>query len=180
MALSLRDVFCPEGAVGFGPGFQPWETSNKAVRPARARDHVDQMRSECYRKGIGCLLGRDTISFFASVSYTSGLTPFQGASPGWAVQKVETLGRTVGSLAPWLLGSFDSGVDVNHRPSSLSIRRFPNPWPWAAFSFSTGQRTCAWCRYSAKALSKCRRASAISTLPSTTHRSTLSTPAAKR
>ena len=38
--------FCPAGAVGFSPGFQPWETSKKAVRPERARDHVGQMRSE--------------------------------------------------------------------------------------------------------------------------------------
>jgi hypothetical protein len=29
---------------------------------------------------------------FASVSYKSDLAPFQGASPGWAVPRVETLG----------------------------------------------------------------------------------------
>jgi len=30
--------------------------------------------------------------FLASVSSTSDLAPFQGASPGWAVPRVETLG----------------------------------------------------------------------------------------
>ena len=63
-------------------------------------------------KGVGYLLGRDTISrwlimragtklnddgpyrkmFFASVTYNNDLTPFQGASAGWAVPRVETLG----------------------------------------------------------------------------------------
>src|ERR1700693_3782855 len=43
--------FCPAGAVGFSPGFQPWETSKKAVRPERARDYVGPNASDCYRKG---------------------------------------------------------------------------------------------------------------------------------
>jgi hypothetical protein len=60
--------FCPAGGCRIEPRvstrFQPWETSNKAVRPERARDQVGQMRSECYRKGkeIGYLLVRDSIS----------------------------------------------------------------------------------------------------------------------
>ena len=29
---------CPEGAMGFSPGFQPWEPSKQMVRPERARD----------------------------------------------------------------------------------------------------------------------------------------------
>jgi hypothetical protein len=28
----------PEGAMGFSPGFQPWEPSKQTVRPERARD----------------------------------------------------------------------------------------------------------------------------------------------
>ena len=34
--------YCPGGAAEFSPGFQPWETSNKAVRPERARDGVGE------------------------------------------------------------------------------------------------------------------------------------------
>ena len=49
---------CPGGAEEFSPGFQPWETSNKAVRPERARDGAGEMPFECYRKGIGHFLGR--------------------------------------------------------------------------------------------------------------------------
>src|SRR5580700_6592571 len=49
---------CSGGAEEFSPGFQPWETSNKAVRPERARDGVGETPFECYRKGIGHLLGR--------------------------------------------------------------------------------------------------------------------------
>ena len=49
---------CPGGAEEFSPGFQPWETSNKAVRPERAGDGVGEMPFECYRKGIGHFLGR--------------------------------------------------------------------------------------------------------------------------
>jgi hypothetical protein len=30
--------------------------------------------------------------FFASVTYNNDLAPFQGASAGWAVPRVETLG----------------------------------------------------------------------------------------
>ena len=37
-------IFAP-----FSPGFQPWETSNKAVRPERARDGVGEMPFECYK-----------------------------------------------------------------------------------------------------------------------------------
>jgi hypothetical protein len=33
---------CPGGAEEFSPGFQPWETSNKAVRPERSRDGVGE------------------------------------------------------------------------------------------------------------------------------------------
>ena len=43
---SLGDLlfYCPGGgAEEFSPGFQPWETSNKAVRPERARDGVGEM-----------------------------------------------------------------------------------------------------------------------------------------
>ena len=78
----------------------------------RARDGVGEMPFECYRKGIGHFLGRRYISrwlimrtgpklndggpyrnmFFASVTYNNDLTPFQGASAGWAVPRVETLG----------------------------------------------------------------------------------------
>jgi hypothetical protein len=58
---AICDLFCPGGAVGFSPGFQPWETSKEEVRPERAADHVGQMRSEYYRKGMGCLLGTYTI-----------------------------------------------------------------------------------------------------------------------
>ena len=72
------------------------------------------MPFECYRKGIWNLLGRrynlplaNNIMrigtklndggpyrnmFFASVTYNNDLTPFQGASAGWAVPRVETLG----------------------------------------------------------------------------------------
>ena len=39
--------YCPGGAEEFSPGFQPWETSNKAVRPERARDGVGEMPFEC-------------------------------------------------------------------------------------------------------------------------------------
>ena len=46
-----------EFSPGFSPGFQPWETSNKAVRPERARDGVGERPFECYRKGIGHFLG---------------------------------------------------------------------------------------------------------------------------
>jgi hypothetical protein len=38
--------YCPGGAEEFSPGFQPWETSNKAVRPERARDGVGEMPFE--------------------------------------------------------------------------------------------------------------------------------------
>jgi hypothetical protein len=34
----------------------------KALHPERATDHVGQMHAECYRKGIGYLLGSDTSS----------------------------------------------------------------------------------------------------------------------
>jgi hypothetical protein len=34
----IWDGFCPEGAIGLSPGFQPWETSKQMVRPERARD----------------------------------------------------------------------------------------------------------------------------------------------
>jgi hypothetical protein len=61
MVPAAEKYLCPAGAIGFSPGFQPWETSNKAVRPERARDCVVQMRSECYRKGIG-YLAEDTVS----------------------------------------------------------------------------------------------------------------------
>src|SRR5580693_1815687 len=95
------------------PGFQPWETSNKAVRPERARDGVGEMPFECYGKGIGHFLGRrynlplannghrhkverwrgtHRNMFFASVTYNNDLAPFQGALAGWAVPRVETLG----------------------------------------------------------------------------------------
>ena len=30
--------YCPGGAEEFSPGFQPWETSNKAVQRVRTRD----------------------------------------------------------------------------------------------------------------------------------------------
>jgi hypothetical protein len=30
--------------------------------------------------------------FFASVTYNNNLAPFQGASPGWVVPRVKTLG----------------------------------------------------------------------------------------
>jgi hypothetical protein len=45
MARSLGGLlfYCPGGAAEFSPGFQPWETSNKAVRPERARDGVGEM-----------------------------------------------------------------------------------------------------------------------------------------
>jgi hypothetical protein len=44
---SLTSLFyCPGGAEEFSPGFQPWETSNKAVRPERARDGVGEMPFE--------------------------------------------------------------------------------------------------------------------------------------
>ena len=33
----LWDGFCPEGATGLSPGFQPWEPQNKRVRPEGAR-----------------------------------------------------------------------------------------------------------------------------------------------
>ena len=100
---AVWDAFCPAEAIGFNPGFQPWETSNKAVRPARARDRVVQMRSECYRKGIGYLLGRRySLPFvkimrtsaelsdcrpsinrsFGSVSYKSDLAPLRARRPG--------------------------------------------------------------------------------------------------
>jgi hypothetical protein len=32
-ACAARRWYCPGGAEEFSPGFQPWETSNKAVRP---------------------------------------------------------------------------------------------------------------------------------------------------
>ena len=64
---------------------------------------------ECYRTGIGHLLGRRYISrwlimrtgtklkdggpyrnmFFASVTYNNDLAPFQGASAGWVVPRVD-------------------------------------------------------------------------------------------
>jgi hypothetical protein len=105
-------VACPGGAEEFSPGFQPWETSIKAVRPERARDGVGEMPFECYGKGIGHFLGRRynlplannahrhkvddggpyRNMFFESVTYNNDLAPFQGASAGWAVPRVETLG----------------------------------------------------------------------------------------
>jgi hypothetical protein len=36
--------------------------------------------------------------FFASVTYNNDLAPFQGASAGWAVPRVETLGYNPGAL----------------------------------------------------------------------------------
>jgi hypothetical protein len=39
------------------PGLQPWETSNKAVRPERARDGVGEIPLECYRKELGIPVG---------------------------------------------------------------------------------------------------------------------------
>jgi hypothetical protein len=50
---AVWDFFCPGGAVGLSPGFQPWETSKKAVRPARARDHVGPMRPSTTEKEDG-------------------------------------------------------------------------------------------------------------------------------
>jgi hypothetical protein len=70
------------------------------------------MPFECYRKGIGHFLGRrynlplannahrhkverwraPQNYVFASVIYNNDLAPFQGASAGWAVPRVETLG----------------------------------------------------------------------------------------
>jgi hypothetical protein len=38
--------YCPGGAEEFSPGFQSWETSNKAARPERARDGVGEMPFE--------------------------------------------------------------------------------------------------------------------------------------
>jgi hypothetical protein len=52
------DSLCSGGAEEFSLGFQPWETSNKTVRPERARDGVGEMPFECYRKGIGHFFGR--------------------------------------------------------------------------------------------------------------------------
>jgi hypothetical protein len=34
----IWEGFCPEGAIGLSPGFQPWEPSKQMVRPERARD----------------------------------------------------------------------------------------------------------------------------------------------
>ena len=45
--------YCPGGAKEFSPGFQPWETSNKAVRPVRARDGVGEMPSNATEKELG-------------------------------------------------------------------------------------------------------------------------------
>jgi hypothetical protein len=45
--------YCPGGAEEFSPGFQPWETSNKAVRPERARDGVGEMPSNAIEKELG-------------------------------------------------------------------------------------------------------------------------------
>jgi hypothetical protein len=56
---------------------------------------------------------------------------------------------------------------------------YPNRFREASSLFSTGRRTCASSRYLAKALSKCRRASATFTSLSTTWAGTLSMPAAK-
>jgi hypothetical protein len=70
------------------------------------------MPFECYRKGIGHFLGkrynlplannahRTKLNdgrpyrnmFFESVTYNNDLALFQGASAGWAVPRVETLG----------------------------------------------------------------------------------------
>src|SRR5580704_9806924 len=93
---------------GFNPGKHPKKrfalkgreiTWAKCVRllPKRKRVFVRQrynlpmtkiMRTST--KWSDC--GLEINMFFASVSYTSDLTPFQGASPGWAVPRVETLG----------------------------------------------------------------------------------------
>ena len=65
----------------------------------RARDGVGEMPFECYRKGIGHLLGRRynlplAIMRIGTKLNDGGpyLAPFQGASAGWAVPRVETLG----------------------------------------------------------------------------------------
>jgi hypothetical protein len=31
--MAIWDVFCPAGAIGFSPGFQPWEISKKIASP---------------------------------------------------------------------------------------------------------------------------------------------------
>ena len=57
---------------------------------------------------------------------------------------------------------------------------WPNNWPAASCSSSTGRRTCARYRCLAKALSTCRRESATSTSRWMTRRGTSWTPAARR
>src|ERR1700722_804073 len=55
---AVWDVFfCPAGAVGFSPGFQPWETSKKPVRPEKGERSRGPKASDCYRKGKRYLLG---------------------------------------------------------------------------------------------------------------------------
>ena len=53
--------------------------SHKAVLPERVRDRVDQMPSECYRKGIGYLLGRKYSLQFAKIMRPADIEYF---SPG--------------------------------------------------------------------------------------------------
>jgi hypothetical protein len=92
----------------FGVGKHPI----KRFCPERARDGVGEIPFECYRKWIGHFLGRRynlplannahrhkverwrpyRNMFFESVTYNNDLAPFQGASAGWAVPRVETLG----------------------------------------------------------------------------------------
>jgi hypothetical protein len=71
--------FCPEGATGLSPGFQPWELSPQAIRPERARDDYminagKRMFSPCsvWRPFRGCrtchilVLTVFTVPLFAS------------------------------------------------------------------------------------------------------------------
>jgi hypothetical protein len=64
--------------------------------------------------------GPEINMFFASVSYTSDLTPFQGASPGWAVPRVET------RLKPWAESCSPSGA-IKRRYADTPIRRYASP-----------------------------------------------------
>ena len=71
-------------------------------------------------------------------------------------------------------------IDNEAPPKLIVDPPLPEPLSRGLVFIQYGRRTCASSRCSAKALSKCRRASATSTSPSTTQAGTLSTPAVKR
>jgi hypothetical protein len=78
---AVWDVICPGGAVGFSPGFQPWETSNKAVRPERARGYQMNFAS-IVAQDEGAQLRGPTIGLYFRVASRFDLAPLQHLQPG--------------------------------------------------------------------------------------------------